>query len=149
MTLMTMPSSRQSGFTFIELIITVTIVAVLAAVAIPAYGDYVTRSRRNDARISLAQSAQWLERFRAENRGTYTNAALQPGTAVSPVSGRAMYDIAVAVGGGGANYQLTATPRDGSPMAGDLCGIYTLGSDGRRTAGGNSTGEVFDRCWNR
>ena len=149
MKLMTMPSPRQSGFTFIELMITVTVVAILAAVAIPSYGDYLTRSRRNDARISLAQSAQWLERFRAENRGVYTNAALQPGTEVSPVSGRAMYDITVAVGGGGTTYLLTATPRGGSPMAGDLCGIYTLGNDGRRTAGGNSTGEVFDRCWNR
>jgi type IV pilus assembly protein PilE len=146
---MTMTFRRQSGFTLIELMITVAVVAVLAAIAIPSYADYVTRSRRNDVRISLAQSAQWLERFRAENRGTYTNAALQPGTEVSPLSGNAMYDITVAVGGGGATYQLTATPRAGSPMAGDLCGIYTLGSDGRRTAGGNSTGEAFERCWNR
>jgi type IV pilus assembly protein PilE len=144
-----MTSPRQSGFTLIELMITVAVVAILASIAIPSYSDYVTRSRRNDARLSLAQSAQWMERFRAENRGSYSNATLQPGTTVSPASGTAMYDIAVAVGAGGATYQLTATPRTGSAMASDACATYTLASDGQRTAAGVSSGDVFERCWNR
>ena len=144
-----MTSPRQSGFTLIELMITIAVVGILASIAIPSYSDYVTRSRRNDARLSLAQSAQWMERFRAENRGSYTGAALQPGTTVSPASGTAMYDIAVAVAAGGAGYQLTATPRTGSPMASDACATYTLASDGQRTAAGVSSGAVFERCWNR
>ncbi len=146
---MTMTSSRQSGFTLIELMITVAVVAILAAIAIPSYSDYVVRSRRNDVRISLAQSAQWLERFRAENRGSYTGAALQAGTTVSPARGAAMYDIAVAVDATGATYQLTATPRAGSTMASDACATYTLASDGQRTAAGVSSGDLFEKCWNR
>lgn len=142
-----MTSPRQSGFTLIELMITVAVVGILASIAIPSYSDYVTRSRRNDARLSLAQSAQWMERFRAENRGSYTGAALQPGTTVSPASGTAMYDIAVAVDDAGATYQITATPR--GAMASDPCATYTLASDGRRTAAGESSGAVFDKCWNR
>jgi type IV pilus assembly protein PilE len=144
-----MTHTRHAGFTLIELIIVIAIIAILAAIAIPTYGDIVARSRRNDVRISLAQSAQWLERFRAENRGSYNDAALQPGATVSPVSGTVMYDLAVAIGGGGTNYQLTATPRAGSAMSNDACGVYTLSSDGRRTAAGNSSGAAFDSCWNR
>jgi type IV pilus assembly protein PilE len=147
MKLMTMTSPRQSGFTLIELMITVAVVAILASIAIPSYSDYVTRSRRNDARLSLAQSAQWMERFRAENRGSYTGATLQPGMTVSPASGTAMYDIAVAVAAGGAGYQITATPR--GAMASDVCATYTLANDGQRTAAGVSSGDVFEKCWNR
>jgi type IV pilus assembly protein PilE len=144
-----MPSPRQSGFTLIELMITVAVVAILAAIAIPSYSDYVVRSRRNDVRISLAQSAQWMERFRAENRGSYTGAVLQAGTTVSPTRGTVMYDIAVVVDATGATYQLTATPRVGGPMGSDACAAYTLASDGQRTAAGVSSGDGFEKCWNR
>ena len=144
-----MTHSQQAGFSLIEMMIVVSIITILAAVAIPNYADQVTRSRRNDARISLAESAQWMERFRAENRGVYTGAVLRPGANVSPASGRPMYDIAVAVGGNGTTYTLTATPRAGSPMASDPCGVYNLASDGQRSAAGISSGPAFEKCWNR
>ncbi|HET7775925.1 MAG TPA: pilin, partial [Azospira sp.] len=47
-------NSPQHGFTLIELMISVVIISILAAIALPAYQDYVTRSRLSEATSALS-----------------------------------------------------------------------------------------------
>ena len=136
------------GFTLIELVVTMAIVGILAALAIPQYSEYVSRSRRTEARGQLLLAAQWMERFRAENGGVYTNAALPAALSRSPASGTALYDIAIGAVTA-VTWTLNATPRSDGPHRDDACGALTLASDGQRTAATATSGTLFDRCWGR
>lgn len=136
------------GFTLIEAMITLSVIAILTAIAVPSYREYTLRANRNDARTALVQAAQFAERFRAENRSVYTGLALPAAMATSPAVGAAQYDIAVTAVTA-VTYTLSATPRAGSRMAGDQCGTYTLAHDGQRTAAGATNGALFDTCWSR
>ena len=65
---------RAAGFTLIELMIVVAVIAILAAIAMPMYTDYVTRSRIIDATTKLGNVRTQMEKFFMDNR-TYLNGA--------------------------------------------------------------------------
>lgn len=149
-----MHEPRQQGFTLMEMLITMIIIGILTAVAIPNYTAYVQRSNRSEARGQLLEIANWMERWRTE-RGRYDNPASAgtppptppyPATyAQSPPTGTAKYTIAVATPDT-VTYAITATAV--GVMAGDVCTTLTLDQAGARgfTTGGGGTQEV---CWNR
>jgi len=60
---MQLKSKQQSGFTLMELMITVAIVGILAAVAYPAYTSQIAKGRRAECRSGLLQSMQQQERY--------------------------------------------------------------------------------------
>ena len=69
------PGRRGRGFTLIELMIVVAVVALLAVVALPAYQDSVRKARRTEAKAALSEAAQMMERYLTE-KGTYATARL-------------------------------------------------------------------------
>jgi type IV pilus assembly protein PilE len=157
---MTALYARRSaaGFTLIEVMIAVLIVALLAAVALPSYQDQVRKARRAEGKAMLMKAAQLEERWYTAN-GTYTtDLASLFGAATTPVrSGednlnRGKYDLSIgaaAVGGLQQGYTLTATPNADATTGGGFvdpeCGALSLSSTGVRTFSGSTT--RTDLCW--
>jgi len=133
---------RPRGFTLIEVMIVVVVVAVLAAIALPGYQEYVRRGHRAEARAGLMQAAQWLERV-ATATGLYPATGSFPGE-LKTVNGR-RYTIAYTMTNSGAAYTLTAQPA--GAQAGDKCGTYTLTQAGTR--GMTDATASVDDCWGR
>jgi type IV pilus assembly protein PilE len=59
--------NRQQGFTLIEIMIVVAILAIIAALAIPSYSDYMARTRRGTAAACLLEVGQLVERYYTKN----------------------------------------------------------------------------------
>jgi len=67
---------KQHGFTLIELVITVAVIAILAAIALPSYQQYVIRSKRSAAQAAMMDIANRQQQFLLANRSYADNAAL-------------------------------------------------------------------------
>ena len=139
---------RPSGFTLIEVMIVVVIVAILLGIALPAYQDSMRKGRRTDAREGLMDAANREERFILD-RSVYTDDMADLGYAADPlISKEGYYSIDVEAPDPNCPiatcYTLTATPVAGGAQAADTrCTSFTLKSNGARTA----TGSAATECW--
>ena len=132
----------QGGYTLIEIMIVVAIVAILAAIALPGYQESVRKTWRNKATSCLTEMAQSMER-RFTAAMSYTGPAL-PGNACVVEDGMAArYAFDFVAPPTDNAFTLRATPQ-GAQIADALCAIMTINQVGVRTVSG--TGGVND-CW--
>ena len=134
-------NKMQSGFTLIELMITVVVIGILAMIAIPAYNDSVTKGRRTDAKSTLTTIAARQEQFFMDNK-RYTDdlKELGYGAASNIDSIDGYYKISSAVTAAPPTFTLTATPVNSDTK----CANFTLDETGTQGISGTST---VDLCW--
>lgn len=78
------PNLRHRGFTLIELMIVVTVIAVLAGIAYPSYKNYILKGNRASAQAFLMDAAQRQQQYFLDNRSYAPDLATLFGTA-SPI----------------------------------------------------------------
>lgn len=131
---------RQFGFSLMELIIVVTIVAILSMVAFPSYTDYQRKARRLDAKAALQEIAMSQERFYVTNH-RYTTSLAQLGLSNLSEAGHYVINVAAADASG---FTVTAAPAPGSPQAGDDdCQQFSLNNLSIKAALPDPAG----KCW--
>ena len=131
------------GFTLIEMLIVLVVIAILAAVALPSYRQFIARGHRAEAKAALLQVVQWMERANTANgefpTGQPTVLMLQ---ALKPPHYTLSLQPSTASG-----FTVIATRAD--VMLGDACGDLTLTHTGTRGATGYSVSNVARQCWGR
>jgi type IV pilus assembly protein PilE len=142
------------GFTLIELMIVVAIVAVLAAVAMPAYGDYLRRGMLPQAFTHLSDLRVKMEQYYQDNRaygntgGTACANNNPPTWANFAPTGAGNFTFACALAGnsgtGNQSYTLTATGVAGTRTAGH---VYTINQDNVQRTTAFKGGAVSKSCW--
>ena len=153
MVLQPLAFDSQRAFTLFEMLIAMTIAAIILAVALPAYQDSVRRGRRADAVAALSAAQLSQERFRA-NVSSYAS-VLSDLQGVSANSPDGHYAIAVTAAGT-SNFTLSATAKGDSPQFNDVkCRQLILQVRGGNVAYlSSNAGSVVDtnnsnRCWAR
>ncbi len=125
-----------AGFTLIELMIVVAIIAIIAAIGYPAYGNYVIRGKRSEGRSTLLDAAALLERYYSDNNQYAALATV----GIASTSENGHYNITQeSLANSNQTYTLRATPTftDGD------CGYLEI------TQAGDKTSESGTTCWTK
>ncbi len=129
-----MKINHQNGFTLLELLIAIAIVATLAATAMSFYGDNVTKSRCTEGRSALLSGASALEKCKTVY-GVYNNANCNTNAFLGTTT-NGFFDITMARNA--TSFTLTATAQGAAANDNTFCPTITLNNLGVQGGTGTS-----------
>lgn len=136
---------RQQGFSMVEMMIVLVIMAILASIAIPAYRKYGARSHRVDAQRALTDLAARQERYLYSNNA-YADELSELGAAAS-IAG-SYYSVAIDPAGTSSTAFKFVASATGTQKRDDAqCQTLTLDQAGRQGSTGSTTNDPA--CWGR
>ena len=147
-------TKKQFGFTLIELMIVVLVVAILAAIALPMYAEHVRKGKRGEAMQALGDLELRQASWRADNP-TYGNTTAATGALgnlfnsvanVTAYNNGLKYYTVSATGNTATGYTLTAT-RKGDLANDPKCADFTLTMASGVVTKGTSDGQNIAYCW--
>ena len=138
---------NHAGFTLLELMIVVTVVAIMASIAYPSYMAHIQSARREEGKKALLEAAQKMESFYALNQ-TYVGSADANGRSTifsSNVPSDTSINYVLSVSATKTSYTITATRSSSSAQRTDPCGDLIIKRDGTKTVA-NAT-YSSSQCW--
>ena len=134
----------NKGFTLIELMITIAIIAILAAIALPSYSQYVARSKVTEAVGSMADARVKMEQYFQDSR-TYASSGTTCG-ATLPANGNFAHSCATVSAGMG--YTVTAASQSGKGLGATGDYTYTIDqSNAKATTKYKGVAQTGKTCW--
>jgi type IV pilus assembly protein PilE len=132
----------RNGFSLIELVVTMLVLAILTAIAVPTFSNYTHRAKRSDATRTMTIDAQALERCYSQ-AFTYVGCAQ---VASSATSSEGYYTVTVTMTAN--SYSITAVPVSPGPQTSDsACQTFQLNNAGTQSALDGGANPNTQTCW--